>query len=660
MLRAMLFRSCAGGALVLTALAVPSGPAAAPSPAKPAKAKKANRLARESSPYLLQHAHNPVDWFPWGPEAFAKAKKEGKLVFLSIGYSSCHWCHIMEKESFANEGVAKLLNKHFVCIKVDREERPDVDNIYMTALNVLGNRGGWPLSMFLDAKGRPIVGGTYWPRKDREVEGGTITGFETVLTLMRKLHKEEPKRLAEQAEKVAKATAAALAGGRGVALLELDRKLVDGVTESLGEEFDKIHGGFGNPGKRFRGPKFPVPSYLIFLQGEAKRSKSKEAARMVEVTLDRMARGGIYDHLGGGFHRYSTERTWTVPHFEKMLYDNAQLLEVYAEAYQRSREPAYRRVLTQTSDYVAREMTSPEGAFYSALDADSEGEEGRFYVWTAKQLADVITDKADLKLFRKVYGAEDGYNFEGHYHIFRLAAPLDVLAKELKTTEEKLQGRLDGMRKKLVDVRAKRPRPFLDTKVLTAWNGQMIAGLARAGKALRDEKAIARAGRAADFLLKKMRNKEGRLSRSYAAAPGGKPEARLNAYLDDYAYLVHGLLALHDVTAQKRWLAEAKALTDTMVKFHGDEARGGFYYTSSDHERLFARAKDQYDGAQPSGNSAAAGNLVRLWVKTGDARYRALAEKTFKALAPALKTNPSSLTGLAEALALWLELKGKK
>jgi uncharacterized protein YyaL (SSP411 family) len=640
--------------------ALTSGEEKKPKDGPKSKEKKTNRLARTSSPYLLQHAHNPVDWYPWGTEAFSKAKKEGKLVFLSIGYSSCHWCHVMEKESFANEEVAKILNKHFVCIKVDREERPDVDHIYMTALNVMGSRGGWPLSMFLDAQGRPIVGGTYWPREDREADGETYRGFKSILTSMQKLHKEKAKDLEKQAVLIAKRTADALAGeSRGTALVDLDRKLIDGVTEALSEEFDKVHGGFGNAERKFRGPKFPIPSYLLFLQGETRRGKAKTAGEMVTVTLDHMARGGIYDHLGGGFHRYSTERTWTVPHFEKMLYDNAQLLEVYSNALGKTKKPAYERVLRQTIAWLAREMTSPEGAFYSALDADSEGEEGKFYIWTDKQLATVITDKPDLKLFRKVQDADD-YNFEGKYHIFRLSAPLDELAKDLGMSEEKLEAKLAPLRQKLFDVRAKRPRPFLDTKVLTAWNGQMIAGLARAGEALGDKKAIATASKAAEFILKTMRNKEGRLLRSYAAVPGGKPQAQLNGYLDDYAYLVHGILVLHDVTKEKRWLEEAKALTETMIKFHADEKRGGFFYTSSDHEKLFARAKDQYDGAQPSGNSMAAANLVRLWVKTGDAKYAKLAEKSFKSLVASLKTNPTSLTALAEALALWLEHKSKK
>ncbi len=618
--------------------------------------RPANRLARESSPYLLQHAHNPVDWYPWGEEAFARAKKEGKLVFLSIGYSSCHWCHVMERESFANEEVAKVLNRDFVCIKVDREERPDIDNVYMTALHVLGQRGGWPLTMFLTAEGKPIFGGTYWPREDREEDGKTYAGLKTILARAQKLHVEKGKELERQAERIAEATQEALQGAaRGVALIDLDRSLVAAAVDGLKEEFDPEYGGFGSPARKFRGTKFPTPPYLLLLQHEAARTKSKELDEVVTVTLDHMARGGIYDHLGGGFHRYSTERTWTVPHFEKMLYDNAQLCEIYARAYRRTKKPAYRRVLEETITFVRRELTSPEGAFYSALDADAEGEEGRFYVWTAKEIDEVLGK--DAAFFKKVYGADGEPNFEEKYHILVLPKPLAAQAAELKITEEALEARLAPLRHKLFEVRAKRPRPFLDTKVLTAWNGQMIAGMAEAGQALGDKEAIAAAVRAADFVLANLRTKDGRLLRTWGAAPGQKAGARLNGYLDDYAYLVHGLLTLDDVTGERRWRDEAKALVETMLKYHGDPERGGFFYTSKDHEKLFARSKDQYDGAQPAGNSLAAQDLVRLWVKTGEARYGELAEKTIKSLAAPLKTNPTGLTGLAHALAMYLDAK---
>jgi uncharacterized protein YyaL (SSP411 family) len=656
-------------ALVVASLVLPT-PAADPPGGKPAKPKHTNRLAREISPYLLQHAHNPVDWFPWGEEAFAKAKKEGKLVFLSIGYSSCHWCHVMEKESFADEGVAKILNENYVPIKVDREERPDIDQVYMASLHAygqLGGRslpGGWPLSMFLTADGKPIAGGTYWPREDQTIEGEQAPGFKTILRRIRGFTDKEPKALKEQADKVAAATSDLLIGAaRGIALVALDRELVAGAVTAIKEEFDGQHGGFGSAERKFRGTKFPLPPYLRLLQHEAARTKAKDLEEVVRITLDHMARGGIYDHLGGGFHRYSTERSWTVPHFEKMLYDNAQLLEVYARAYSEANQPHYRQVMKQTLAFVGREMTSPEGGFYSALDADSEGEEGKFYVWTEKEIDAVLPDRAEADLIKKVYGADGPVNFEEKFHIFTLPVPLAERAARMKMTEAELEARLAGPRQKLFAVRAKRPRPFLDTKVLTAWNGQMIAGVARAGQALEDNQAVQAAVTAADFVLKNLRTRDGRLLRAYGAAPGGKAEARINAYLDDYAFLVHGLLTLHDVTGEARWLDAAKSLTDVMVKYHADGKNGGFYYTAADHDKLFARAKDQYDAAQPSGNSVAARNLVRLWRKTGDNRYAALAEKTLKAFAGPMKLSPSSLTCMAEALALYLdggrEPKGK-
>ncbi len=627
--------------------------------------KHTNRLARESSPYLLQHAHNPVAWYPWGEEAFAQAKKEGKLVFLSIGYSSCHWCHVMERESFENEEIAKILNRDFVCIKVDREERPDIDNVYMTALQVIppGQSGGWPLSMFLTPDGKPIFGGTYWPPEDKPSEGGKVRGFKSVLQIAHEAWTKQRKQIEELADKNAERTRRALAGlALGTALAPLDRNLVQAAVDAVKASFDPEYGGFGSPAREFRGPKFPTPPRLALLQHEAQRHKAKELDDMVARTLDHMARGGIYDQLGGGFHRYSTERTWTVPHFEKMLYDNAQLCEIYAEAYQTRENPQYRRVLEQTLAFIAREMTAPEGGFYSALDADAQGEEGRFYVWTKKEIDAALTDadKSRTALFQRVYGLEGEPNFESRYHILTLPRPLAEQAQALKWTEEQLDARLAPLRHTLFEARAKRPRPFLDTKILTAWNGQMIAGLAVAGRVLNDKQSIDRAVRAADFVLKTMRTDKGRLLRTYGAAPGQKAEARLNAYLDDYAFFVHGLLCLHDATKEKRWLDEAKRLTDLMVQLFGDEKRGGFFYTSHDHEALFARGKEQYDGAQPSSNSMAARNLVRLWQKTGQERYAQLAEKTFQALVGPLKEEPGSLTALADALALYLDDKAAK
>jgi len=624
-----------------------------------AKPRYTNRLAKEISPYLLMHAHNPTDWYPWGPEAFARARKEGKLVFVSIGYSSCYWCHVMERESFNNPEVAKLLNDWFVCVKVDREERPDIDHVYMTALTVLQEgQGGWPLSMFLTADGRPIVGGTYWPPADREVGGDKVRGFKSILKIVHEAYRDKPQEVEKQAGQLAKATVEALAAPtRGIAIVNLDRNLVNGAMEALAERFDKEYGGFGSPSGKFRGPKFPTPPYLELLLRRARHDKAPELRAMIAVTLDHMAQGGIYDQIGGGFHRYSTERTWTVPHFEKMLYDNAQLAEVYAGAYQLSKKPSYRRVVRETLDFVRRELTSPGGGFYSSLDAETHGEEGRFYVWTDKEIDAALPDPADNRLARRVYGADGPPNFEKHYHILTLPRPLAEVATDMKLTETQLDARLGPIQQKLFQARSRRDRPFLNRIVLTAWNGQMIAGYAAAGRALEEPEYVAAAVKAADFVLKHLRTPEGRLFRTYGAAPGQEPRAQGNGFLEDYAFLVHGLLTLHDVTHGARWLDEARALTDTKIKYHGDPKAGGYYFSANDHEKLFARGKDQYDGAQPSGNSMAVRNLARLWATTGDERYRIEAEKDMRAFAGTLQAFPTSLTTMVQALDEYLVTK---
>jgi uncharacterized protein len=518
------------------------------------KPKHTNRLAKETSPYLLMHAHNPTDWYPWGPEAFAKAKKEGKLVFLSIGYSSCYWCHVMERESFNNEEIAKILNKHFVCIKVDREERPDIDTVYMTAVNVLRQRGGWPLSMFLTAEAKPIVGGTYWPPEDKMIDGDKMPGFKTVLNIVQKAWTDSPKEVEKQAAVLAEATSTALERTAiGIALVPLDRKLVEGAVESVKEEYDETFGGFGSK----RGPKFPQAPKLLFLLDAGERMKAAEPVDMVSFTLDKMARGGIYDHLGGGFHRYSTERTWTVPHFEKMLYDNAQLVEVYARAWRLTKNPQCRRIVQETLAYVAREMTSPEGAFYSSQDAETHHEEGRFYVWTRKEIEAALTDPAEREFIDRVYGLGDTPNFEKKYHILTLPEPLADVSKRMKMSKEQFTGRLEKLKQKMFDARSQRDRPFLNKIALTAWSGQMIAGYAEAGMALGEKKYVETAAKAGHFVLKHQKTKEGRLLRTYGAAPGQQPKAAVNAYLEDYAFLVHGLLSLHDATKDKKWLDEA-------------------------------------------------------------------------------------------------------
>jgi uncharacterized protein YyaL (SSP411 family) len=622
------------------------------------KPRHTNRLARETSPYLLMHKHNPVDWYPWGPEAFAKAKKENKLVFLSIGYSSCYWCHVMERESFSNPAVAKLLNDWFVAVKVDREERSDVDHIYMTALQTSGRGGGWPLSMFLTPDGRPVVGGTYWPPEDRKIGDDVSPGFKSLLRIVHEFWKKDSQQIEKQAEKLAAATTLALAGpDKGAALVELNQTLVNDTVEELRETFDKEFGGFGTPTRLFRGPKFPLPSRLGFLLQEAERTKSKELLGMVTLTLDRMAKGGIYDQIGGGFHRYSTERTWTVPHFEKMLYDNALLVELYARAYKATNSPLYRRVVEETLDFIDREMTSPEGGFYSSLDAETDEEEGRFYVWTDKEIDAALPQKRDADLVRRSFGADGKPNFEGKYHILTRRRPLAEVAKELKLDEKEVSDRLGKLKRVLLDARGKRQRPFRNEIALTSWSGLMIAGYAEAGQALKEPRYIDRAVRAADFVLQKQKTKDGRLLRTYGARPGQKAEARVIAYLEDYTFLVHGLLSLYDATGDKKWLHEARGLTNAMIRWHGDAKRGGYYFTAGDAEKFFARPKDQYDGVYPSGNSTAVRNLVRLWRATGEASYGDQARNCLQAFAGALKANPASLSAMAQGLSEYLLIK---
>lgn len=638
----------AGAPLVFLMSLVLTG--SAQEPGKPEGAKP-NRLARESSPYLLQHAHNPVDWYPWGEEAFEKARRENKVIFLSIGYSACHWCHVMEKESFADLGVAKILNEHFVCIKVDREERPDIDQVYMMALAAQGTSGGWPLSMFLDPQARPIFGGTYWPREDRQRDGKTFSGFKTILNRVIQLWKDDRDGLLNQAERMAAATTRLLGTGLpGRAVLDPTPGSVDRTIDALDGEYDPVHGGFGNPDREFKGPKFPTPGNLVFWMEMIPKKKERDLPAKLERTLDRMARGGIHDHLGGGFHRYSTERTWTVPHFEKMLYDNAMLLEVYARAAKMTRSLAHRRTAQGIMNFLERDLSDPEGGFYSSLDADSEGEEGRHYVWTDIEFKMVIEDKLDRLTYLKAIGAEGTPNFEDKYHIITLPKSVPELAKTSGIPEPAFYSFLDRIHAKLLARREKRPKPFLDKKILTGWNGLAIAGLAHAGKSLEMPEATQRATRAAQFLLSRMRDEKGILLRVWAASPGEKPKARQKAFLEDYAYLIHGLLALHQTTGEERWLGEARSLADQMLERFEDKTEGGFFVVAPSENKLFAQAKDQHDGALPAGNSIAALSLARLGQQTGQARYTDAAKRTVKAFSGLLKTSPANMPVMALAL----------
>jgi uncharacterized protein len=628
----------------------------------PEKKKPRNALAGETSPYLRMHAHNPTDWMPWGPAAFEKAKKEGKLVFLSVGYSSCYWCHVMERECFDNEAVAKVLNENFVCIKVDREERPDIDHIYLTSLQATGNGGGWPMSMFLLPDGRPFFGGTYWPREDRKVMDETVPGFVSILKTVHKTYQGKKEDIEKLADQVSTATTRVIngAGEFGAAIVDLDRKLLAECVDSLKIEFDPDYGGFGNPSRKFVGTKFPQPCRLEFLLGQAQRTRDDELKKMVTLTLDRMARGGIYDQIGGGFHRYSTERTWLIPHFEKMLYDNAQLVELYSHAYRATKNPQFKRIVQETLTYIDREMTSPDGAFYSSQDAETDAEEGRFYVWTDRGLADALPNAEAVDLVRQVYGADGMPNFEKKFHILYLPQPLEKAARDLRMNESELLAKLAPLKQRLYGKRCLETPPLRNEISLTAWSGLMIAGLAEASVALKEPKYLETAKKSAEFVLSHQKTADGRLLRTYGAIPGQKAKAAGAGYLEDYAFLVHGLLNLYDATKDKRWLDESAALTNTMVKLHGEERRGGYFMTANDSEKLFARAKDQYDGPQPSGNSAAVRNLVRLWGATGDEKWKTEADRDFRYFAGSLKSYGPGMVTLADALDRYLEIRDAK
>jgi len=616
--------------------------------AKGAKSKPTNRLARETSPYLLLHAHNPVNWYPWGEEALAKAKAEGKLIFLSIGYSSCYWCHVMERESFMDDEVAAFLNKHFVCIKVDREERPDIDQVYMTALQVMGRRGGWPLTMILTPEARPIVGGTYFPTRDKPIdpppkadEPQKVTGLLTLLGMLREAWEKEPREVRAHGENVAAAVKRALRRS-SLAPAPLPASLLSDTLEGIAEEYDPEFGGFGYSMADPRRPKFPDPTNLWFLLDAVTREEKIPARTMLDLSLDRMARGGIQDHLGGGFHRYSTDRFWQIPHFEKMLYDNAQLASIYSRAYKLTGNAEQRRVVEEMLAFIDRELTSPDGGFYAALDAETQASEGDFYVWSIDELRKLLTPE-ELALVGRVYGVAGEPNFEGRYALL-LPKPVEELAAAEGLTVAAFWQKLAPTRKKLLDARSLRERPLTDVKILTAWNGLMIRGLADAGRLLGEPRYTERAARAADFVLAKLRTPEGRLLRTYTGS-----EAKLNAYLDDYAFLIDGLISLHEATGDPRWLAAADALMKIQWEMFWDDEQGGFFFTTDDHEELIARSKDPVDSALPSGNSVSAQNLVFLATALDRPEYLERAERTVNAFSALLQDSPASAPRMALA-----------
>ncbi|HTU26366.1 MAG TPA: thioredoxin domain-containing protein, partial [Pirellulales bacterium] len=537
-----------------------------------------NRLANETSPYLLTHAHNPVDWHPWGDEALAVAAQEDKPIFLSIGYSACHWCHVMERESFENPAIAAVLNAHFVPIKVDREERPDLDQIYMNAVQIMTGRGGWPMSVFLTPDGRPFYGGTYWPPAARH----GMPGFDQVLAAVAEAWRDRRPQALEQAGDLTDHL-------RHVAVppvtpgMPSERQLT-GAAAALGRAFDSEHGGFG------RAPKFPHPIDLELLLHVWHRTRNDELLKIVTLSLDRMAAGGMYDQLGGGFHRYSVDERWLVPHFEKMLYDNALLARTYVAASLATGRAAYAQIARETCDYVLREMTDPAGGFYSTQDADSEGEEGKFFVWTPAELAEILGDEA-ARTFSAVYDVTEAGNFEGA-SILHLAEPIETWAERLGRPASELRTELAASRQKLLSARLRRVPPARDDKVLVSWNGLMIEALATAAVALDEPRYLAAACRAADFLLTTMRQSDGRLLHSWRAG-----QAKLAAYLDDYAGLAAALAALYQGSFDERYIDAACDLADAMLARFRDAKDGGFFYTADDHPPLIARTHDLYDNA---------------------------------------------------------------
>jgi len=606
-----------------------------------------NRLAQEKSPYLLQHARNPVDWFPWGPEAFEKAKAEEKPIFLSIGYSTCHWCHVMERESFESLAIAEVLNRHFVPIKVDREERPDVDRIYMTFVQATTGGGGWPMSVFLTPDLKPFFGGTYFPPDNRFGR----PGFKSVLEHLANAWKNDRARILESANEVIEQLRAPLknAGRGGIP----DKSICDSGFQAFRRMFDSTHAGFGGA------PKFPRPVALSFLLRYADRTGTPEATEMVLKTLRAMAQGGMYDQLGGGFHRYSVDEIWFVPHFEKMLYDQAQLALAYLEAFQITHDDFYAGVARDIFTYVLRDMTSAEGGFYSAEDADSpdpekpqEKREGAFYVWTQHEIDEALaTVNAGLVAAR--FGIEPEGNvsndpqgeFERRNILFRAHTVEDVAATSALPVEM-VRGKLSESCAKLLEVRSARPRPHLDDKILAAWNGLMISAFARGAQVLGEPKYADAARRAAEFVLSRMwQAGEGVLLRRWRDG-----DAAIPGFLDDYAFMAQGLLDLYETVFDFRWLDAAIALTESIEKRFEDRENGAFFTTAEGDRSLPLRLKDDYDGAEPAGNSIAILNLVRLARITGREDFREAADRALRFMVPRISAQPAAVPMLLTAM----------
>ena len=588
----------------------------------------ANRLADETSPYLLQHADNPVDWYPWGEEALGRARAEDRPILLSVGYSACHWCHVMEHESFEDPAIAALMNELFVNIKVDREERPDIDSIYMSAVQAISGRGGWPMTVFLTPDGSPFWGGTYFPPEDR----GHMPGFPRVLRSVAEAYRTRRHEVDQSATQLrATLQREVLPSARGPLSLEL----LDRATDNLLPQIDAREGGLQGA------PKFPQPMILEFLLRSHRRTGRELALGAVELTLRKMAAGGIYDHLGGGFHRYSVDAVWLVPHFEKMLYDNAQLVRVYLQAYQATGDTLYRRIVEETLEYVRREMTHPHGGFYSTQDADSEGVEGKFFVWTPAEVLAALGEE-DGRLFCAYFDVTEHGNFE-HANILHPIGSVEDAAGRVGVEPERLRAAIERGKRELFALREGRVKPGRDEKVLTSWNGLMLRAFAEAAAALdrADYREIAL--RNAEFVLRDLR-RDGKLLRTWKDG-----RAKLNGYLEDYAFYADGLVALYEATFDLRWLRGAAEIADVMLEQFADP-RGGFYDTGKDHERLVSRPKDLFDNATPSGNSVAADVLQRLALLTGEERYRRAAEGVLGLLGPLAAQHPAAFGRLLCAL----------
>jgi uncharacterized protein len=573
--------------------------------------KHENRLVHETSPYLLQHAQNPVDWYAWGPEALERARREDKPILLSIGYAACHWCHVMERESFENEEIARVMNEHFVCIKVDREERPDLDDIYMAATVALSGGGGWPMTVFLAPDQRPFFAGTYFPPTDKHGR----PGFRTLLDKIAGLWGSDREALLAQASELTEHVRAQSEATRPAGI---DADAIAGAFEQLSLAFDPGFGGFGGA------PKFPPAAALELLLRHHRNQGTVRALEMVRTTLDGMKNGGIYDQLGGGFARYSTDERWLVPHFEKMLYDNAQLARVYLQAWQVTNDPEYRRVATETLDYVCREMQSPQGGYHSATDADSEGEEGKFFVWQFDEIQELLGEP-DADRFALYYDASPAGNWEGT-NVLNTPRTREQVAKQLGISGEELDDSLERSRRKLFDARSRRVPPLTDDKVLTAWNGMMIGAMAEGHRVLREPRWLASAERAAKYLLTELVRPDGGLFRT---ARAGK--AHIAGYLEDYAFLVDGLLDLYEAGGSADHLRRATELAERMLDDFGDPEGGAFFHTAEQHEQLIARTREGHDGALPSANSVAARALARLSVQLGNETYRDHAERALRA-----------------------------